>query len=281
MEKSWTILEILKSSEEVLKNKNIKNPRLNAEILLSDTLNIKRIELYLNYDKPLNKQEIDLYKDKLKRRMNREPLQYIRGFTEFYGLRFNVNNSVLIPRQETELLVEKSIEIIKQFQNPRLIEIGTGSGCIAAAIGKNSVCTIDAIDIDENSLSLASENAALNCVQNINFIKRDIRSFSNFNDYDIVVSNPPYIPKKEFASVEEEVRNYEPHAALTDDSDGLTYYNIIFDLAINTGRALHLLLEIGDGKRNIVEKLLLDKKIKEYTFFKDLLNIDRVLHIKL
>jgi release factor glutamine methyltransferase len=281
MEKSWTILEIIKSSEEALKNKNIKNPRLNAEILLSDALNIKRIDLYLNYDKPLNNQEIDFYKEKLKRRMNHEPLQYIRGFTEFYGLKFNVNSSVLIPRQETELLVEKSIEIIKQFNSPRLIEIGTGSGCISAAIGKNSICNIDAVDIDENALSLAEENAAMNDVKNINFIKRDIKSFKDFNDYDIVVSNPPYISRIEFELVDEEVKNYEPHYALTDDGDGLTYYNIIFDLAMKTDKELHLLLEIGDSKKNIIEKLVQDKKIKEYTFFKDLLNIDRVLHIKL
>lgn len=281
MEKNWTILEIIQSSEEALKNKNIKNPRLNAEILLSDSLKVKRIDLYLNYDKPLNKEEIDLYKEKLKRRMNHEPLQYIRGFTEFYGLKFNVKNSVLIPRQETELLVEKSIELLKQFNNPRLIEIGTGSGCIAASIGKNSICNIDAIDIDEKALSLAAENAAMNDVKNINFINKDIRSFKDFNDYDIVISNPPYISGTEFELLDEEVKNYEPHHSLTDDGDGLTYYKIIFDLAFSTDKELHLILEIGDGKKDIIEKLVLDKKIKEYTFYKDLLNIDRVLHIKL
>jgi release factor glutamine methyltransferase len=281
MEKSWTILEIIKSSEEVLKNKNIKNPRLNAEILLADALNIQRIELYLNFDKPLLKQELDSYKENLRRRMNHEPLQYIRGFTEFYGLKFNVNNSVLIPRPETEILVDKSIEIIKQLNSPRILEIGIGSGCIAVSIAKNSECFIDAIDICDKALSTASANASMNGIQNINLIKKDIREFEDFSGYDLVVSNPPYIPKSEFCAIDEEVKNFEPHTALTDEGDGLTYYNIIFNAAVKTGKELKLLIEIGDGKKGIIEKLLQEKEIKEYTFYKDLLNIERVLFIKL
>ena len=152
--KSWSILEILKVTENALREKGIDNPRLNAEALLADTLNTERINLYLDFEKPLKESEISAYRDKIKRRLKHEPLQYIRGFVEFYGMSIKVNPSVLIPRHETELLVEKSIEIIAQQNNPRILEIGTGSGCIATTVAAKLDCKIDAIDISEEALGV-------------------------------------------------------------------------------------------------------------------------------
>jgi len=277
--KSWSILEILKVTEAAFREKGIENPRLNAEALLADTLNTERINLYLDFEKPLKDSEISAYREKIKRRLKHEPLQYIRGFVEFYGMRIKVNPSVLIPRQETELLVEKSIEIIAQQNNPRVLEIGTGSGCIATAVALKSDCMIDAIDINNDALETAKENAEINSVSGkINFINRNILAdFTDFNEYDIVISNPPYIAASEIDSLQEELKGFEPLRALTDNADGLTFYRKIFELACNTSHPVTILMEIGDGKKDCVEDLVRKGGFENYLFHKDMINIYRVL----
>src|SRR5438128_421211 len=117
----WRILDIIKASEAALNEKGISNPRLNAELLLADSLNTKRINLYLDFDKPLSEPEIASYREKIKRRLQHEPLQYILGCAGFFGLTFKVNPSVLIPRQETELLVEKTIQLVSKLNNPKIL----------------------------------------------------------------------------------------------------------------------------------------------------------------
>ena len=277
----WRILDLIKASETALKDKGITNPRLNAEVLLAAALNTKRINLYLDFDKPLTEAEITNYREKIKRRLKYEPLQYITGSMEFYGLKFNVNPSVLIPRQETEVLVEKCIELINTKSNPNVLEIGTGSGCISIALAKNTECNIDAIDISSDALKIARENAELNKISSINFLNKNIlQDFENFNKYDIIVSNPPYIPAEEINSLSEEVKNYEPVQALSDNSDGTTFYKKIFHLAASTGKPLEILLEIGDGKMELIESLLKNYSFSGYAFHKDLINIPRLLHIK-
>lgn len=277
----WRILDIIKASETALKDKGILNPRLNAEVLLAGTLNTTRINLYLDFDKPLTESEITSYREKIKRRMKHEPLQYITGFTEFYGLKFKVNPSVLIPRQETEILVEKCIEVIYSVDNPKILEIGTGSGCISVSIAKNAPCIIDAIDISDDALALAKENAELNEVSSINFQNKNaLTDLKNFNDYDILISNPPYIPADEIETLSEEVKDFEPFNALTDNSDGTVFYRKIFELASVTSKPIDIILEIGDRKKEIIENLLKEYSFNDHTFYKDLINIPRVLHIK-
>ena len=279
--KSWSILEILKITEKALREKGIDNPRLNAEALLADTLNTERINLYLDFEKPLKDSEVSEYSEKIRRRLKHEPLQYIRGFVEFYGMRLKVNPSVLVPRQETELLVEKSIEIIAQQNNPRILEIGTGSGSIATAIAAKSDCKIDAIDISDEALAVAKENAESNGVSGkINFINRNILTdFADFNEYDVVISNPPYIAAGEIDGLKEELKDYEPLNALSDNSDGFTFYRKIFELAGITPHPLTILMEIGDGKKNSVEELVKKSSFTNYIFHKDLINIYRVIQI--
>ncbi|RPI17665.1 MAG: peptide chain release factor N(5)-glutamine methyltransferase [Ignavibacteriae bacterium] len=282
MEKTWTLLEIIKSSDELLTNRNIKNSRLNAEVLLADTLNIKRIDLYLQFDKPLSQDEIKRFKEKLVRRLNYEPLQYIRGFTEFYGINIKVNRSVLIPRQETEVLVEKAIDLVKSYDTPpHILDIGAGSGCISIAIAKNTQCPVEAIDLDDNALALAKENSQLNDTGNkISFQKKDISAFHDFNAYDVIVSNPPYIPLSEYHILDKEVKDFEPKHALTDEKEGMSFYKIIFDIASRTEKDIRLLLEIGDGKRKKVEELLSNYSFSNAVFYPDLMGIERVVYIE-
>lgn len=281
-EKIWKIIDIIKVSENALKEKNISNARLNAELILANTLNIKRIDLYLNFDKPLSESELKLFKEKLKRRMHYEPLQYILGFAEFYGLKFKVTPDVLIPRPETELLVDKSLDIIvlsgKEITN--ILEIGTGSGCIAISIATKCNCIIDSIDISDEAIKIAKENSTINGTdKSINFFVKDIFDEIDLTKYDLIVSNPPYIPADEFISLPEEIKNFEPKYSLTDDRDGLTFYRKFLNLLIEKKIKAPLLLEIGDNKSESVRNLLKEYGIEKYCFYKDYGNMERVLVI--
>ena len=282
-QKTWHVLELLKVTEKLLKEKNIENARLNAELLLSDVLKIPRIKLYLDFEKPLKEDEITQYRGKIRRRLNHEPLQYITGYTEFYGLRFELSPDVLVPRPETEILVEKAVETISSFEmiNPRILEIGTGSGCISIAVGSIVNCTIDAIDIKDEALNLAGRNSEENGTSSkINFLNKDIlTSFTDFNGYDMVLCNPPYVPANEFESLQDEIKNYEPRTALTDEGDGLSFYRKIFELFRETSSGIKIFIEIGDGKKDAVEKLLNSSGITNYDIYKDYHGIDRVLYI--
>jgi release factor glutamine methyltransferase len=283
-QKTWNILDLLKVTEVLLKEKNIDNARLNAELLLADTLNTERINLYLDFEKPLSETELTELRDKVRRRLNHEPVQYIIGHSEFYGLKFKVNSDVLIPRQETELLVEKCIELIKSYGPAilKILEIGTGSGCISISIAKNIECIIDAIDINETSINTAEENSEANGTRDrITFTAKNfLNDINNFDGYNIIICNPPYIPIDEYNSLSEEIRNFEPKHALTDDKDGLSFYKKIIDIMKETKNPVKVLLEIGDGKKQIVKELLDKNSITKYSFFKDLINIDRVLYIE-
>ncbi len=284
-EKTWKIIDLLKATEGLLREKKIDNPRLNAELLLCDTLKTKRIDLYLEFEKPLNETELASFREKVKRRLNREPLQYITGTAEFYGLVFRVNPSVLIPRPETELLVDKTLDTIhmQKLENPKILEIGTGSGCISIALASKVVTDITAIDSSKDALKIAHINSdSHKTLHKIIFLEMDLlNDFDSFNGYDLIISNPPYISMDQMPTLQEEVKNYEPKHALTDNSDGLEFYRKIIDLAKKTPGKLRLLLEIGDGKKEKVEDLLIENGIKNYEFFKDLMKINRVVYIEL
>jgi release factor glutamine methyltransferase len=280
---TWHVLELLKVTEKLLKEKNIENARLNAELLLSDTLKMPRIKLYLDFEKPLKENEISEYRTKIRRRLNHEPLQYILGYAEFYGLRFGITPEVLIPRPETELLVEKAVESISSFEmiNPKILEIGTGSGCISIAVASKVNCTIDAIEISEESLNIARKNSESNgTTSKINFLNKNILTdYTSFNGYDIALCNPPYVPKNEFETLQAEIKKFEPRSALTDEGDGLSYYRKIFGLFKETSAGIKIFMELGDGKKDEVEKLLKSSRISNYDIYKDYHGIERVLYI--
>jgi len=231
--KTWTILELITWGTGYLTEKHIDDARLTIELLLSHVLHFERIQLYTKFDQPLTETELAQFKELLKRRLTNEPLQYILGSAEFMGLKFSVDRRVLIPRPETELLVEKALELVrpKTVTDSKyfILDIGTGSGCIAVSMAKMiPAATVDAMDISTDALEVAQKNAELNGVtERIRFHHKDIftsdgKTFPQ--KFHCILSNPPYISTKEFSQVSKDVSEYEPNAALTDNANGLKYY---------------------------------------------------------
>jgi release factor glutamine methyltransferase len=276
-----TVLESIRLSTEYLEKKGIESPRINAELLLAHILNCKRLDLYLSYDRPLSEEEIVQYREFLKRRGQSEPYQYIVGTVEFFGLPFEVNPSVLIPRPETEILVE---EIINQYKNSgevKILDIGTGSGNIAVSLAyhiKNA--KIFAADINQDALEVAKINAVNNKIESqISFVKNDItKDILDEHGFDLIVSNPPYVSEKDFNELRPELRIYEPRNALTDNSDGLIYYRQISakakNLLKNKGK---IFFEIGEGQAEKVKKILEENNFSDIKIKNDYLHIERVI----
>ncbi|HET8864240.1 MAG TPA: peptide chain release factor N(5)-glutamine methyltransferase [Gracilimonas sp.] len=212
----WTVLSMLEWATDFFEEKNVKSPRFSIEWLLSHVLSIKRLDLYLKYDRPLSSEELDQLRSMVKRRANHEPLQYITGETDFHHVKIKVQPGVLIPRQETEQLLDWILELYDETNELKILDVGTGSGCIPIAL-KNARpnWSISATDISDEALSVARENAQYNNVA-VEFEKDDLFSptaFSN-NTFDIIISNPPYILEEEKENLDAEVKNYEPELAL-------------------------------------------------------------------
>lgn len=276
-----TVLEAINKSTEYLKDKGIESPRVNAELLLSHILKCKRLNLYLSFDRPLSEEEIDNYRELLKRRRGYEPLQYIIGSVEFFGLQLEVNRNVLIPRPETEILVEIVIDELKSKTNLSILDIGTGSGNIAIALAKNiETAKITAIDINNDSLELAKKNSQSNNVEDkISFEKIDILNRDEISEkFDIVVSNPPYISLEEYPELKPELNRFEPRLALTDESNGLTFYEVISKKSRSflkqNGK---LFFEIGIEQFSAVKGILESEGYKNISIKKDYSGIERVI----
>ncbi len=281
-----TILEIINKTTKFFKQKDIENPRLNAERLLAALLEIDRVQLYLQYDRLMSKKETELFRDFVRRRAEYEPLQYIIGETEFMGLNFKVTPAVLIPRPETEILIEKILLLrdTQSFPNPTVWDIGSGSGCIAVALAHYwPECKIIASDVSEDSLSLAEENASLNDVkEKIQFLKHDILidPVDSFTQADIIVSNPPYVSLEEYENLGDEIRLFEPKIALTDDSEGLTFYERIFSLIENGHRCKFILVEMSGTQTEKIIQIAGKYNFADLNVFKDLNNLSRIMQIK-
>jgi release factor glutamine methyltransferase len=237
IQKKWTIKEILHTTASLLKDKGIDSPRLCAEVLLSYQLKKSRVELYLAFDRPLSSNEIAGYRSLLKRRLDREPLQYITGHQEFWALEFSVSPAVLIPRQETELLVEEAVNLKKnnllKSDQPSILDLGTGSGAITVSLAKaieNAV--IWASDISFEALAVAKVNAKHHGVEKkIKFCQGDLwQPFSGSSDlFDMIVSNPPYIPSEVLKTLPAEIRYYEPLVALEGYENGMRFIKKIIE----------------------------------------------------
>jgi release factor glutamine methyltransferase len=276
-----TVLDAINLSIEFLQKKEIESPRVNAERLLAHTLNCKRLDLYLSYDRPLSEDEIKIYREFIRRRSKSEPLQYIIGKVEFYGLEFKVNPSVLIPRQETEILIEEIINSVNKENKLTILDIGAGSGNISISLAMHLPnAEIIATDISSHALNTATENAYRNNVsERIKFIKHNINSddFPN-EEFDIVVSNPPYISKEEFPKLKDELKIYEPKDALTDYSNGLSYFRVISAKSRNILKSNgKIFFEVGQGQAEDVKRILLENNFSEISIVKDYLKIDRVV----
>jgi release factor glutamine methyltransferase len=233
---------------------------------------------HLNDEMPLD--QADLYGKLIQRRLTGEPIQYITGETEFYGLPFRVTPAVLIPRPETEHLVEEVLKRAAHLANPRILDIGTGSGCIAIALAHHLPhAAITAIDLSPDALDLASQNAALNQVSNrIRFLHGDLLASVAGETFDIIVSNPPYVPTTDRPSLSVEVRDHEPALAFFAGQDGLDVYRSLIPAA---DRALSpngfLALEIGYGQSDAITTLLTAAGFHSIESLPDLQGIPRVL----
>jgi release factor glutamine methyltransferase len=280
--KTWQIKDLLKVATDYLKNKGIENPRLNAEVLLSHQLNVERVNLYLNFDQPLTEKELSCYRSLIKRRLVHEPLQYITGTQEFWSLDFAVDRRVLIPRPETEIVVEQAIILAKTF-NPtehqclKILDLGTGCGAIAIVLAKEIPgALVWATDISEKALGLARGNALKHGVSDrLNFRQGDLWEplWEQGLRFDIIVSNPPYVALEEYNRLPPEVRDYEPRQALDGREDGMYYLEKIIKGAhdfLNPGGWIVLEMAPGQTQKSLAiidqtGEYDLEARIKDYS----------------
>jgi release factor glutamine methyltransferase len=275
-----TVLEVIQRSSDFLARKGVDSPRLQVELLLAHVLQMPRMKLYLNFERPLTESELGTLRGLVKRRGEREPLQHIVGSTSFCGMEIAVNRDVLIPRPETELLAEEAWKFVlaaTEFPSPRpsplngrgegegglppvVLDFGTGSGCLALAIAaKCPQAAVHAMDISEAALKIARENALrLGLGERVLFHAGDgFNALPDGAGFDLIVSNPPYIPSAEIETLQQEVRDHDPRLALDGGEDGLDFYR---RLAAEAGPRLkpggRLMLEHGDGQGGAVAELL-------------------------
>ena len=273
---TWTTLKILTWTKEYLAGKGVDNARLEAEWLLCEALALDRIGLYLNFDKPLQDNELAAYRTMVARRAKREPLQYILGSQEFYGLEFVVTPAVLIPRHDTELLVEEALK--RAVPAGRILDIGAGSGCIAVALAaKLPAAEIYGVEQSAVALAVAAENAQRNGVR-LHLLAGSLFEPVSGEMFDLIVSNPPYIPSGDLPGLEPEVRDYEPLAALDGGVDGLDFYRLIIPAAVDQlSPGGWLLVEVGIDQAIAVRELFASSGFSAIFAAKDPGGVDRVV----
>ncbi|MCX7712658.1 MAG: peptide chain release factor N(5)-glutamine methyltransferase [Chthoniobacterales bacterium] len=265
------VLAVLKAATDYLAKNQIENPRLNAEYLLAHTLNLRRLDLYLIYDRPLSDAERAPLRSLIRRRVAREPLQYILGSWDFCGFPLKLDKRVLIPRPETELLVEFILKKLPASQSVRAADIGTGSGAIAIALAaKCERWEVIATDISSEALEVARENARAHSLDNrIKFICCDLLPDGE-EKYDLIIANLPYVPSPLLEVVPEEVK-HEPRVALDGGEDGLGILRRLISLAPSRlSDSGCLALEFGDGQEAAIESLLKAAGFRKISFHKDL-----------
>lgn len=253
----WTILRMIAWGSDYFRKKGVDSPRLTIELMLAHVLHVSRFDLYMQFDRPLSPEELDQLRGMVRRRAMREPLQYILQEAHFYKRRFEVGPAVLIPRPETELLVE---EALRRTTSLRCLDIGTGSGCIGVTIALERPETeVVAIDSSVEALDVARRNAVELGARNIAFGHVDLfddEAMRSLGSFDLIVSNPPYIAVAEFADLQPEVRDYEPRLALTDNGDGYRFYRRFLELAPHILRAPGaIFFELGYGQAATVSQL--------------------------
>lgn len=228
---TWTVRRVLEWTTGHLQKHGSETPRLEAEILLSHARKCKRIELYTNYDTELTDAVRATMRDLVNRRAKREPVAYLVGYREFFSLEFRVTSDVLIPRPETETLVMEAIGVVKTLPTPTVLDLCTGSGCVAVAIAKNCpTATVTATDVSAGAITIAGENAAKHKVsERVAFLTGDLlAALPDDATFDVIVSNPPYIPSADIATLDADVQQYEPRLALDGGADGLDVIRRIF-----------------------------------------------------
>jgi release factor glutamine methyltransferase len=279
-----TILEVLKRTTEFFEEKGIGNAKLNAELILAHGLGLpKRMDLYLQFDRPLEESELDGIRPLVKRRGSREPIQYIESRVDFMGVDFKVDSRVLIPRPETEELVERTGDWLQDFPPRRILDLGTGCGVIALSLARMfPESGILATDVSADALALAQENAAAQgLAERVQFLEADWFS-GVVGTFDLIVSNPPYLAQAEFDQAESEVRNHEPHEALV--SSGANGEGCLLAILSGAVTVLNdsglLAMETGISQREILESKAVALGYAEFLQEADLSGRDRFFFAK-
>lgn len=277
MTERWTVLKILQWTADYFAGKEIASARLEAELLLAATLDLDRVGLYVNFERPLDSSELAAFREQVQRRAKGEPVQYILGETEFWSLPFTVSPAVLVPRADTEVLVE---EALSRIEGPvHLLDVGTGSGAIAVAMAhEKPEIQVTALDCSEEALHVARGNAERNGVaERVSCLAGDLAELPP-GPFAMVVSNPPYIPTADCEQLMTEVRDHEPRLALDGGEDGLTAYR---QLTSQSGEILlpggWLLVEVGIGQAEDVVALFEAAGLAEIKSRDDYAGIPRVV----
>lgn len=281
-EETWTVRRILDWTTGHLEKHGSETARLDAEILLAHARGCTRIDLYTRYAEPLTETHRTMMRDLVKRRANAEPVAYLVGYREFFSLDFSVTPDVLIPRPDTETLVVELLESAKQFRNPRILELGTGSGCIAVTAKVNHPqAIITATDLSAAALEVARKNARTHqVVDEITWLEGDLFApVPENSEYEIIVSNPPYLREDEMPTLQKDVALHEPTSALVAGSDGLEILRHIAESAheylVSGGK---ILLEIAFEQAESVQQLLhVTGQFDEIGFVNDLTARPRVI----
>lgn len=259
--RSWKLLEILEETTRFFSDREVPDARLQAELLLADVLGLKRLDLYLQFDRPLHVEEVDRYRDFVRQRLRRVPLQYIIGTAAFRHLELSVTPEVLIPRPETEILVDIALEKIADLSTPRCLDMCCGSGAIALSLAyENTLAQVVGSDVSETALAVAARNAELCGLANrVEWLSGDLFGSVTERLFELIACNPPYVRHADIASLQPEVQQFEPHLALDGGEDGLDFYRrIAQDSASFLSTGGYLLLEVGDGQAEQVAQLLQD-----------------------
>jgi release factor glutamine methyltransferase len=256
----WTIGKLLNWTTDFLRRRGSESPRLDAEVMLAFVLDWQRVQLYTHYEEEVGERARAAFRDLVRRRSEGSPVAYLVGRKEFYSLTLEVSPAVLIPRPESEFVVVEFLEVARQIEQPRLVDVGTGSGCLAIACAhQKPTARVIAIDISHAALELARSNAGRHGVADrVEFRLGDLLEPTAAEaPFDAILSNPPYIPTNEISGLEVGVRDFEPHLALDGGPDGLAVVTRLIEQAVPLlKRGGHLILEIGTVQEQPVRKLI-------------------------
>ncbi len=282
--KSWTIGSLVKWATDDFKTRGIENPRLDAELLVAHALKIDRMRVILDGARPLEGAELASLRDLVRRRRSFEPIAYLRGEREFYGLKFRVDKRVLVPRPDTETLVDVALARTSNVSmSMRQLDLCTGSGCVAIAMARQrTTAKVFASDISGDALAVARDNALRLGAYNVAFYNGDL--FAPFRDeaggrrFDLVTANPPYIPTAELATLMPDVREHEPRVALDGGEDGLVLVRRIVQEAPDfLSKGGLLAIEVGAGEAPSAAALLAERGFHDVRIDRDLARIERVV----
>jgi release factor glutamine methyltransferase len=273
-----TIRELLGPARTYLEGKGVPSPKLDAEYLLAHVLGVPRLELYLDHDRPLELAEVAALRELIRRRGRREPLAYVLGSWSFYGLELHCDARALVPRPETEILVERCLALLSGAERPAIADVGTGTGAIALALASRlPEASVTAIDISPDALALAAENAALNgLAERVELLQGDLLAPVAERQFDLIASNPPYVAEGE--SVDTEVAAYEPPQAVFAADEGRAIHKrLAADAAACLAPGGHLVSEVGEGQAEWLADHLAIRGYDAIEVTRDLRGIERVV----